>query len=427
MTPEIAVLIPCFNEQETVGAVVSAFRAHLPQAMIFVYDNASTDSTIERARNAGAIVRSEPLRGKGYVVRRMFADIEADIYVLVDGDGTYDAARAPALIDALVRESLDLVSAVRVDSSQRAYRSGHRFGNWLLTRLVAQLFGKRFSDMLSGYRVMSRRFIKSFPALSTGFEIETELTVHALQMRIPIAELPTSYRERPEGSASKLRTLSDGMRIMRTIAYLLKEERPGAALANGGARNGPDDPGVTQPGLRSDPADRYPRPHRDEAAALSFSPDQIPPAADSRLTRGSRTARSSASDPGVVCARRLPRLPGGRRRAASPGGGLEHQSLSGPSLLIYLRRHDDVAHQPGRRVLIHAPAAAATARRMGRLLRCEPGGRLPQLRGIRDRGASLALTASHPLDRGCPRLAGRHDLQFSDVCEVCLPDARPTG
>ena len=226
MTPEIAVLIPCFNEQETVGAVVSAFRAHLPQAMIFVYDNASTDSTIERARNAGAIVRSEPLRGKGYVVRRMFADIEADIYVLVDGDGTYDAARAPALIDALVRESLDLVSAVRVDSSQRAYRSGHRFGNWLLTRLVAQLFGKRFSDMLSGYRVMSRRFIKSFPALSTGFEIETELTVHALQMRIPIAELPTSYRERPEGSASKLRTLSDGMRIMRTIAYLLKEERP---------------------------------------------------------------------------------------------------------------------------------------------------------------------------------------------------------
>ena len=226
MTPEIAVLIPCFNEQETVGAVVSAFRAHLPQAMIFVYDNASTDSTIERARNAGAIVRSEPLRGKGYVVRRMFADIEADIYVLVDGDGTYDAASAPALIDALVRESLDLVSAVRVDSSQRAYRSGHRFGNWLLTRLVAQLFGKRFSDMLSGYRVMSRRFIKSFPALSTGFEIETELTVHALQMRIPIAELPTSYRERPEGSASKLRTLSDGMRIMRTIAYLLKEERP---------------------------------------------------------------------------------------------------------------------------------------------------------------------------------------------------------
>jgi glycosyltransferase involved in cell wall biosynthesis len=226
MTPEIAVLVPCFNEQETVGAVVSAFRSHLPDAMIFVYDNASADLTSERARNAGAIVRNEPLRGKGYVVRRMFADIEADIYVLVDGDGTYDAASAPALIDALVRESLDLVSAVRVDSSQKAYRAGHRFGNWLLTHLVAQLFGKRFSDMLSGYRVMSRRFVKSFPALSTGFEIETELTVHALQMRIPIAEFPTPYSERPAGSASKLRTVSDGMRIIRTIAYLLKEERP---------------------------------------------------------------------------------------------------------------------------------------------------------------------------------------------------------
>jgi glycosyltransferase involved in cell wall biosynthesis len=235
MTPEIAVLVPCFNEQETIGAVVSAFKSHIPQAMIFVYDNASTDLTTERARNAGAIVRSEPLRGKGYVVRRMFADIEADIYVLVDGDGTYDAASARELIAALVHESLDLVSAVRVDSSQKAYRTGHRFGNWLLTQLVAQLFGKRFSDMLSGYRVMSRRFVKSFPTLSTGFEIETELTVHALQMRIPIAEFPTPYSERPEGSSSKLRTISDGVRIMRTIAYLLKEERPlaffGAASA----------------------------------------------------------------------------------------------------------------------------------------------------------------------------------------------------
>lgn len=226
MTPEIAVLIPCFNEQEAVGTVVSGFRSHLPGATIFVYDNGSSDLTIERARQAGAVVRSEPLRGKGYVVRRMFADIEADIYILVDGDGTYDAASAPGLIDALVRESLDLVSAVRVDSSQRAYRAGHRFGNWLLTRLVAQLFGKRFSDMLSGYRVMSRRFVKSFPALSGGFEIETELTVHALQMRIPIAEFPTPYSERPPGSASKLRTISDGVRIMRTIGYLLKEERP---------------------------------------------------------------------------------------------------------------------------------------------------------------------------------------------------------
>ena len=226
MTPEIAILIPCFNEQETIAGVVSAFKSHIPGAMVFVYDNASTDLTIERARNAGAIVRSEPLRGKGHVVRRMFADVEADIYVLVDGDGTYDAASAPELIAALVRECLDLVSAVRVDSAQKAYRTGHRFGNWLLTRLVAQLFGKRFSDMLSGYRVMSRRFVKSFPTLATGFEIETELTVHALQMRVPIAEFPTPYSERPAGSASKLRTISDGVRIMRTIAYLLKEERP---------------------------------------------------------------------------------------------------------------------------------------------------------------------------------------------------------
>jgi glycosyltransferase involved in cell wall biosynthesis len=226
MTPEIAVLIPCFNEQQAIAAVVSAFRSQIPQAVIFVYDNASTDLTIDRARDAGAIVRSEPLRGKGHVVRRMFADIEADIYVLVDGDGTYDAASAPRLITALIHECLDLVSAVRVDSGQKEYRTGHRFGNWLLTRLVAQLFGKRFSDMLSGYRVMSRRFVKSFPTLSTGFEIETELTVHALQMRVPIAEFPSPYSERPEGSSSKLRTIRDGVRIMRTIAYLLKEERP---------------------------------------------------------------------------------------------------------------------------------------------------------------------------------------------------------
>jgi glycosyltransferase involved in cell wall biosynthesis len=226
MMPEVAVLIPCYNEQETIGSVVSAFKAHLPEAAVFVYDNASTDLTIARAREAGAVVRSEPLRGKGCVVRRMFADVEADVYVLVDGDATYDAASAPNLIDALVKDSLDLVSAVRVDSSRAAYRSGHRFGNWMLTRLVARLFGKRFSDMLSGYRVMTRRFVKSFPALSAGFEIETELTIHALQMRVPIGELSTPYGERPAGSASKLRTISDGIRIMKMILYLLKEERP---------------------------------------------------------------------------------------------------------------------------------------------------------------------------------------------------------
>ena len=226
MTPRIAVLIPCYNEQETIGAVVAEFRTHVPGCFIFVYDNASTDATVSTANRAGAIVRSEPLRGKGNVVRRMFADIEADVYVLVDGDNTYDAASAPKLIDSLLRESLDLVSAARVDSAKDAYRTGHRLGNWLLTSTVARLFGKRFTDMLSGYRVMSRRFVKSFPALSEGFEIETELTVHALQLRVPMIELPTPYRERPPGSFSKLRTFSDGIRILRTIASLLKEERP---------------------------------------------------------------------------------------------------------------------------------------------------------------------------------------------------------
>lgn len=226
MTPEVAILIPCYNEQETIAAVVSDFKKHVPHATVFVYDNSSTDLTIERARGAGAVVRSEPLRGKGCVVRRMFADIHADVYVLVDGDATYDAGSAPQLIDALVTDSLDLVSAVRVDSSEHAYRSGHRFGNWMLTHLVARLFGKRFSDMLSGYRVMSRRFVKSFPALSAGFEIETELTIHALQMRVPIGEVTTPYGERPAGSASKLHTIKDGMRIMSMILYLLKEERP---------------------------------------------------------------------------------------------------------------------------------------------------------------------------------------------------------
>jgi glycosyltransferase involved in cell wall biosynthesis len=226
MTPDIAVLIPCYNEQEAIGLVVSAFRAALPDATIFVYDNASTDLTVQRAREAGAVVRTEPLRGKGNVVRRMFADIEADIYVLVDGDNTYDAASAPKLVTQLIEDSVDLVSGVRVDSAVEAYRSGHRFGNWVLTYLVAQLFGKRFTDMLSGYRVMTRRFVKSFPALSTGFEIETELTVHALQMRMPIAEIDTPYGTRPPGSASKLRTISDGVRILRTIVYLVKEERP---------------------------------------------------------------------------------------------------------------------------------------------------------------------------------------------------------
>jgi glycosyltransferase involved in cell wall biosynthesis len=226
MNPDIAVLVPCHNEQTTIAKVVADFSAALPGCTVFVYDNASTDATSAEAKSAGAVVRYEPLAGKGNVVRRMFADVEADIYVLVDGDDTYDADSAPGLVDRLIRDSLDLVNGSRVETHVEAYRAGHRFGNWLLTTLVAWIFGKRLTDMLSGYRVMSRRLVKSFPALSGGFEIETELTVHALQLRVPITEVPTPYRERPPGSVSKLRTISDGVLILRTIVHLVKEERP---------------------------------------------------------------------------------------------------------------------------------------------------------------------------------------------------------
>jgi len=225
-TPQIAVLIPCLNEEAAVPRVVADFRKHLPQALIFVYDNGSTDRTAEVARQAGAIVRCEPLKGKGNVVRRMFADIDADIYVLVDGDDTYHAASAPALIQRLVDDSLDMVNGAREEKSELAYRRGHRFGNRLLTGLVARFFGERMTDMLSGYRIFSRRFVKSFPALATGFETETELTVHALELRLPIAEVMTPYRERPPASSSKLRTIPDGIRIMRLIMRLVREERP---------------------------------------------------------------------------------------------------------------------------------------------------------------------------------------------------------
>jgi glycosyltransferase involved in cell wall biosynthesis len=224
--PQVAVLIPCLNEESAIAKVIADFRASLPDALIFVYDNGSTDRTVEIARAAGAIVRKEPLKGKGNVMRRMFADIEADVYVLVDGDDTYDAKSAPMLIEQLVSNNLDMVNGARAESSQPAYRAGHRFGNRLLTGLVAWFFGARFNDMLSGYRVMSHRFIKSFPALAGGFEIETELTVHALQLNLPIAEVTTPYRERPPASASKLRTIPDGIRIMRMIMRLVREERP---------------------------------------------------------------------------------------------------------------------------------------------------------------------------------------------------------
>jgi glycosyltransferase involved in cell wall biosynthesis len=222
----VAVLIPCYNEAEAIGAVVRDFTAALPTATIHVYDNNSTDDTIAQATAAGAVVRSEAFQGKGNVVRRMFADIEAEVYVLVDGDGTYDAGSATAMVECLLRTSLDMVNGARAAVTDRSFRTGHRFGNRLLTGAVAMIFGDRLKDMLSGYRVMSRRFVKSFPALATGFEIETELTVHALELRLPLAEMQTPYRDRPTGSTSKLRTFSDGFRILRTILLLIKEERP---------------------------------------------------------------------------------------------------------------------------------------------------------------------------------------------------------
>lgn len=222
----VAVLVPCYNEEAAIGSVVRDFQTALPSATIYVYDNNSTDRTIEIARRGGAVVRTEPLQGKGNVVRRMFADVDADVYVLVDGDDTYDAASAPALIGRLLDDHLDMVNAARVTDIQAAYRPGHRFGNILLTSMVARVFGNRIGDMLSGYRVFSRRFVKSFPALSSGFEIETELTIHALELAMPMAEVATPYKERPEGSVSKLRTFRDGFRILRTIVRLIEAERP---------------------------------------------------------------------------------------------------------------------------------------------------------------------------------------------------------
>src|SRR5665213_1547617 len=222
----IAVMVPCFNEEAAVGTVVADFRKALPSAEIFVYDNNSSDRTVAVARDAGAQVRSERRQGKGHVVRRMFADIDADVYVLVDGDATYDAASAPRMIDALVSGYLDMVVAVRVDQAEAAYRRGHRTGNWLLTSFLSSVFGEAFKDILSGYRVFSRRFVKSFPVLSDGFEIETELSVHALELALPVAEIETPYYARPEGSFSKLNTWRDGFRILGTILKLYRSEKP---------------------------------------------------------------------------------------------------------------------------------------------------------------------------------------------------------
>ena len=222
----IAVLVPCYNEERTVGQVVEDFKTALPSATVYVYDNASDDMTSTVARAAGAVVMREPQRGKGNVVRRMFADIEADVYLLVDGDDTYDASAAPILVRRLLDQQLDMVNGSRQSDEREAYRPGHRFGNALFTGIVGTIFGSRFGDILSGYRALSRRFVKSFPALSLGFEIETELTVHALELRMPVAEVLTDYKERPEGSESKLNTFRDGWRILSLIVRLLKEERP---------------------------------------------------------------------------------------------------------------------------------------------------------------------------------------------------------
>lgn len=224
--PVVAVLIPCYNEEAAIAAVVHDFKAALPDATVYVYDNNSSDRTVEKARAAGAVVRHEPLQGKGNVMRRMFSDIEADVYVLVDGDDTYHAPSAPLLVQRLWDDQLDMVNGARVTDIVKAYRPGHRFGNKLLTGIVRQIFGDRIQDMLSGYRVFSRRFIKSFPALASGFETETELTVHALELRMPIAEIKTPYKDRPPGSHSKLNTIRDGIRILKTILILVKEERP---------------------------------------------------------------------------------------------------------------------------------------------------------------------------------------------------------
>jgi glycosyltransferase involved in cell wall biosynthesis len=229
------VLVPCYNEEASITQVIEAFRAALPHAMIYVYDNNSNDQTADIARRAGAVVRQEMRRGKGHVVRRMFADVEADVYVLVDGDATYHAPSVRMMVERLTAENLDMVVGARTECGDRTYRLGHRTGNRLLTTFIGLLFGRAMLDTLSGFRVFSRRFVKSFPVESGGFEIETELSVHALELDLPIAELPTPYYARPEGSESKLSTLRDGFRILWTIVTLYRSERPLAFFGTFGA------------------------------------------------------------------------------------------------------------------------------------------------------------------------------------------------
>lgn len=224
--PRIAVLLPCYNEEAAIAATVEGFRKVLPDATIYVYDNNSRDRTREVAAAAGAFVRTETQQGKGHVVRRMFADIEADVYVMADGDLTYDPAAAPEMVNMILAEQLDMVVGTRRHDASDAYRGGHVLGNKVFTRLLSGLFGRSFTDIFSGYRVFSRRFVKSFPVLSEGFEIETEMSVHALELRMPVGEVETRYLARPEGSHSKLSTFRDGWRILRTILTLYRVERP---------------------------------------------------------------------------------------------------------------------------------------------------------------------------------------------------------
>jgi hypothetical protein len=226
IAPRVAVILPCFNEALTIAKVVEDFRTALPGARIAVFDNNSTDGTAAVARAAGAEVYHEPRRGKGNVVRRMFAEIDADVYLMADGDGTYDPQAAPDLVSLVVEDHVDMAVGTRANVTQNAHRAGHAFGNRLFNRMFAQLFGHAFADIFSGYRAFSRRFVKSFPALSSGFEIETELSVHACQMRLPVAEIETAYSKRPDGSHSKLRSVRDGLRILHAFVFLLKETRP---------------------------------------------------------------------------------------------------------------------------------------------------------------------------------------------------------
>ncbi|QIK96009.1 glycosyltransferase [Sphingomonas sp. HDW15A] len=224
--PTVAVLLPCYNEEAAIAQVIAGFRSALPGAIVYVYDNNSRDRTVEMAEKAGAVVRTERMQGKGHVVRRMFADIDADVYLMADGDLTYDPKAAPEMVRLLVSEQLDMVVGTRQHEAKEAYRGGHVLGNRLFTGLLARLFGRSFSDIFSGYRVFSRRFVKSFPVLSEGFEIETEMSVHALELRMPVGEVETAYGARPEGSESKLSTYRDGWRILKTIGTLYRVERP---------------------------------------------------------------------------------------------------------------------------------------------------------------------------------------------------------